>query len=256
MQNITFQLTSYFQHFFRGYRGRRGYGIHSPFAFSFVKETLYPKDSCSYYSFKRIEKLRSKLIESKDYTKSVDSQPISINYLVRTSAATVKDAQMLFRIAKQLGSKRIIELGTSLGLTTSYLASISTEAIIVSIDHNQANQNIASDNFKQLNLENIDLVNGKFSECLPAALDKLRYIDFAFIDGDHTEKGTLENYKSLRKHIRPNTVMVFHDIRWSKGMNKAWNEIINDNKITASFETYNIGIIFFDPDLNKQHYYV
>lgn len=256
MHNITFRLRSYFQHFFRGYRGRKGYGIHSPFAFSFVQETLYPKEFCSYYSFKQIEELRNRLIESKDYTKDIEGKAISINKIAGTSAASTDDAQMLFRIVKHLQGKRIIELGTSLGITTAYLASVATEASIISIDHNQACQNLASENFKELDIENIELVNGKFDECLPVSLNKLKHIDFAFIDGDHTKDGTLDNYQILRKYACPATAMVFHDIRWSKDMNQAWEEIITDKKVTASFETYNMGIIFFDPDLNKQHYYV
>lgn len=255
MQHFSFRISAFVKQFFKGFRGRRGYGIHSPFAFDFVKQTLYPDSGFTYYIYKAIEKKRQELRNDTRSLKITNNKSTSVKRIARTSASPSGNAQMIHRIAVSLQSKRILELGTSLGITTAYLASISKESKVISIDHDANSQAIAKEVFRELNIDNVELVNGEFSKVLPAVLNNIKYIDLAFIDGNHTKEGTLAHFDFIKKHARPSSVIIFHDIHWSKEMHDSWKEIITHDSITVSFETYNMGIVFFDPDLNKRHYF-
>lgn len=256
MSNIIFRTTAFIHHKIRTIISRKGYGIHSPFAFSFVNEIIYPDRESGYYKYNAIEKMRHRLFRNDTPITLIDGKTTSIKRIAKTSLAPAKDAQLLFRIATFMRSRRIIELGTSLGITSAYLASTSPSTKVISIDHNEACLAVATKNLALLGLDNITLVNNTFDQALAPALADLKKLDLLYVDGNHTGDTTMDYFTTALKHITPNSVIVFHDIHWSKDMYCAWNTIIKHHKITVSFECYNIGIVFFDPDLNKQHFRV
>jgi hypothetical protein len=51
-----------------------------------------------------------------------------------------------------------------------------------------------------------------------------------------------------------NTIFVFDDIYWSTEMKKAWDEISARPEVTISIDLYDLGIIFFRNNQEKQHF--
>ena len=50
--------------------------------------------------------------------------------------------------------------------------------------------------------------------------------------------------------------MIFDDIYWSKGMTEAWKTIIKHPSVSLSIDTFFWGIVFFNKDIEKEHYYL
>ena len=46
-----------------------------------------------------------------------------------------------------------------------------------------------------------------------------------FIDGNHSEDATIRYFEESIKYSDQKTILIFDDIHWSSGMEKAWDYI-------------------------------
>lgn len=239
----------------------RLHGVHSPFVFD-----LYEHVICHdgyYAAYTTVEKLRQKLLQNHlpiqvtdlgagSKTLNLSSRPIS--NLAKVSAKPPKYGQLLFRLVNHFQPEIILELGTSLGITTAYLAKAQSKSKIYSFEGcpNIAAQ--ASQNFRKLKIENINLVKGNLNQTLAPTVQKLPNIDFVFFDGNHQYKPTLEYFEVCLQKRHINSVFIFDDIYWSPEMEKAWREICQHPAVTLSIDLFHLGLIFFRPQQPKQHF--
>ncbi|NNM95732.1 MAG: SAM-dependent methyltransferase, partial [Bacteroidia bacterium] len=77
-----------------------------------------------------------------------------------------------------------------------------------------------------------------------------------FFDGNHRKEATLGYFKSFLPKVGDNTVFIFDDIRWSRGMYEAWMKIIKDDRTTVTIDLFNFGMVFFRRQQAKQHFVV
>ena len=108
--------------------------------------------------------------------------------------------------------------------------------------------------FKQFNLENIEVLTGNFSDSIETL--KLNTYDFVFFDGNHQKEATLNYFELLIETAHNDSVFIFDDIYWSKGMTEAWNTIIKHPKVTVSIDTFFWGFIFFRKEQKKEHFII
>lgn len=230
----------------------KGYGIHSPFVFEFVTKVL--NDDRQFYCFKTIEALRAQLQQAKTEITLQDfgagsrvhaSYKRKVADIARSSLKPKKFAQLLFRMVNFYQPVNILELGTSLGITTAYLASANTNANVVTMEGAKAVAAIAQINFHQLQLNNIKIVEGNFDDILAPTLNKFSKIDFAFIDGNHRKEPTLNYFQQILVKTTDNSILVFDDIHWSKEMEETWDIIKAHSRVTLSIDLFFIGIVFF-----------
>lgn len=255
MEHVLFRLRIYLLHSIKSFKSKHGYGVHSPFAFSFICDIINPKTSGRFYCYEIIEQLRDSLLNDNNKIVLDNGKTSTIKRIAKKSVSPKGDGQLLFRIALFMHSKNIIELGTSLGIGTAYLASANKQAKVISIDHNTAIQGIAKQNAKKIKINNITFVNNAFNDALDTILEKMSSPDLVFFDGHHKGDATLNYFDKVRKKSHAQSVFVFHDIHWSKDMYLSWKTIKKHQNITLSIECHNIGIVFFNPIFNKQHFY-
>ena len=122
MKKLSFVI-KYLQYWFSA---KNAHGIHSPFVFTLYNEVINKKGN--YYSYEKIEQLRKRLLLSKKEIDVTDlgsgkSGKRMIGEIGARSAKNAKYSQLLFRLANQFKPDIILELGTSLGISTCYLAS-------------------------------------------------------------------------------------------------------------------------------------
>ena len=256
------QLTGKYIRYFVTASNGRGHGIHSPFVYDFIKKVLRDKEE--YECYKPIEEIRKRLNEDKQIIKVEDHGAGSavlqtkdrvVGDMARSSLKSKKYAQLLFRIAKRYFPATIIELGTSFGITTSYLASANPGARVYTIEGSLSIASIASGTFSSLSLHNIVLKTGGFEQVLPSLLAGIPNADLVFIDGDHRKESTLTYFRQLLDHTSDTSIMVFDDIHWSREMEEAWGEIKLDSAVTLSIDLFFVGLVFFSKDFKtKQHF--
>lgn len=240
----------------------KGHGTHSPFIFEFITRVLNDKNN--YDAYATVEALRrqllndSRLLEVEDLgagSVGTSRKQRSIASIARNAAKSKKFGQLLFRMVRHYHSQTVIELGTSLGITTSYLALANPAANLITFEGAGAVAHTAKQNFESLQLSNISLIEGNFDDTLLPVLERLPSVDLAFIDGNHRREPTERYFHSLLTKTGNDSILVFDDIHWSREMEKAWETVKGHPSVRCTVDLFFIGIVFFRNEFReKQHF--
>ena len=260
----TFQLAKKYLKYYLTASNGKGHGVHSPFVFDFITNVL--RDKKTYDCYQTIEQQRSKLltntntIEVEDFgagSSVIKSNKRVVKDIAASSLKPKKFARLLFRMVQYYKPATVLELGTSLGITTCYMAKANEQAIIYTCEGSGAIAAIAKNSFANLQVNNIELTEGDFAKTLQPLLNKIGKIGFAFVDGNHRREPTVEYFTKLLNHSTPSTVLIFDDIHWSAEMEAAWKEIQGHPSVTLTIDLFFIGLVFINPDfIVKQHFTV
>jgi predicted O-methyltransferase YrrM len=258
----AFQLAKKYLRYYISAKNGKGHGVHSPFVFDFIIHVL--NDQKKYECYDITESLRKELlannttIEVEDFGAGSAVIPFKnrkVKDIAHSSLKKKKYARLLFRIAKYYQSKTIVELGTSLGITTCYLASANTNSRVFTFEGSHSIAQIALNNFKQAHLQNIDLIEGDFEKTLPGFNNKSDKVDLVFIDGNHRKEATLQYFDFFLTKSSTQTIFIFDDIHWSREMEEAWKLIQQNSSVTLTIDLFFMGLVFLSPDFKfKQHF--
>lgn len=258
------QLAKKYLHYYFTASNAKGHGIHSPFVFDFIKNVL--NDKKNYPCYQSIENLRKELlldrriIEVEDFgagSIAVPNTEKKIGAIAKAFLKPKKYAQLLFRIVQYYKAETVIELGTSLGITTAYFASANTNSNVFTLEGSTSVGSIAEENFKKLELQNVKVITGNFDNTLPLLLFQIHKIDLAFVDGNHRKKPTISYFEQLLNHSTKSTILIFDDIHWSNEMEEAWKEIQHHHQVTLTIDLFFIGIVFLKSEFKlKQHFVI
>lgn len=253
-------IRKYLSYWFGSFNGK-GHGIHSPFVFEFIQQVL--NDRHHYAEYEIVEQLRRKLlmdrtpVPAKDYGagSAIAGSAKTVAAIVKQTAKNAKYGQLLFRIARYYKPKYLLELGTSMGISTAYLASASTNSVVVSGEGNEVIAMMAGNNLSSIGIDNVKIISGNFDDTLPQLAAGLPQVDLAFVDGNHREQPTINYFNELVKYIPAEAIMIFDDIHWSAGMESAWRTIKDHPSVMLTIDLFFIGIVFFRPEFKvKQHF--
>ncbi len=237
-------------------------GIHSPFVFELYNKVI--AGSAMYYEFIPIEHLRERLLHTKETIEVTDfgaggkstgiTQTRKVKHIARKSAIPAKEGRLLFRLVNFMQPRNIIEMGTSLGISTLYQYKACPDAKLITMEGSRGTSTFAGINFKILQADTIRRVVGDFAETLPEVIKNLSFVDYVFFDGNHRKEATIEYFHQFLPFASENAVFVFDDIRWSQGMKEAWEEIIKEPKATVTVDLFSIGLVFLNRAQKKQDF--
>lgn len=234
------------------------HSLHSPFFFDLYTRVIVSRSSNE--EFAHIEALRKKLLASADTVHVADygagSQTLSgtsrkIRDIAATSLSSPKYASLYARLARHFHCSNIIELGTSLGINTLYLAS--SNAKVTTFEGAPEVVDYARSTFEFAGAKNIIVQEGNIDKTLPDFLQLSGKVDLAFMDANHRYEPTLRYASLLMDKIHLRSILILDDIHYSQEMERAWHELQKHPLVYASADLYRCGILFFDPSLNKQH---
>jgi predicted O-methyltransferase YrrM len=233
------------------------HSLHSPFFFDLYTKQIKPRASLEQYA--HIESLREKLIHDERYitvrdlgSKALKKSTRRISSIARTSLTPPRYSVLYARLAQYMGATCIVELGTSFGINTLYLAE-KRDASVTTFEGAPAVADIAALTFEFASKKNIELIIGNIDKTLPAFLQRTRRVDLAFMDANHRYEPTLRYFEWLLKKVHDKSVIIIDDIHHSSEMQKAWRVIQGHRLVYGSADLFRAGILFFDPSLNKQH---
>lgn len=230
------------------------HALHSPFVFNFMKDVLL--DKRKFYAFETIRTLRAKLyaddtqIEIKDFgagSLTHNTRFRKISDIAKNAGRSEKLGELLFRIINYFNITAVLELGTSLGLSSTYMAMANTNTKILTIEGSELIAAQAKSNFESLHIQNIKQLIGNFDHILPDVLQQENF-DLIFIDGNHRKNPTLAYFNMALPYAQPHSIFIFDDIHWSHDMLEAWQEIKSHPQVTCSVDIFYFGIVFFNPD--------
>lgn len=239
---------------------RVGYNIHSPYLFNFAITVLNKSANANLKN--KIENIRlsllnnEKIIEVNDLgagSKKKKSANRKISNIAKYSLTSPKYCTFLQKTIEFTKAKKILELGTSLGISSLYFSEASNKPEIHTVEGSENIAHIAQQNFN-LFKNNIFLHVSDFNSFFKKAIKENLKFDFFFIDGHHIKEATLKYFELAKKIMLPNSTFIFDDIRWSKGMYEAWLHIKNSEYQGASVELFKMGIILFNDNfIQKSH---
>jgi predicted O-methyltransferase YrrM len=270
------------------------YSVHSPFVYDFVENVL--EDERLFYVFHDAGWLRDQLINSAETVEVADfgagsqidgqAKIRKVSSIAQSAVSPDFQCQWLFRIAQLYGSEHILELGTSLGVATLYLAEGASRAgKVLTLEGSPKIAELARRNFNWfydttrklgltkndptiLNLDKyapnftvendknrIQILVGNFDDTLQTALNQLNSLDLAFIDGNHRYEPTVKYFEQCLAHAQPETVLIFDDIHWSTDMEKAWHDIQNNPSVRLTLDLFWCGVVFLRSENHEKENY-
>lgn len=237
-----------------------GFGVHSPFIFSFIQYVV--KETLPFYAFEKIEQKRrelqkdTRILSVKDFGTGQDGNK-EVRQIAARALKNPEQAQLLFRIVNYYHCEKVCELGSSLGITTMYLAAATGSGNkCISMEGCPETAAIARENFTRTGMRNIDLNICNIDDKLEDILAQNGRQDFFFIDANHCYEALSNYFKICLNYSTNKTIIVVDDIYRSEEMEKAWEEIKNHPAVKSTIDLFYMGIVFLNPDLNKKHYKV
>ena len=239
------------------------HAIHSPFVFDLVTNIIYKKTSTNKTT--EIESLRmslcenNKLISVKDFGAGSNinkNKERKIKDIAKNSSKNKKFGELLYRIVKHFKPTEIFELGTSFGISTLYLSKANSNSNITTFEGCKESAKIAIENFKKLDCTNIDTIVGEFGETFSKKLAEKSNVNMVFIDGNHSEDATIRYFEESIKYSDQKTILIFDDIHWSSGMEKAWDYIKKSQKTRVTVDLFFVGLVFLDQKLSKENFII
>ncbi len=252
---IHYQLTS---------ANAKGHGIHSPFIFELVTKVL--GDKTAYEDYVAVEHIRRELLHSNARIPTIDfgagsgSSKASgaqrrLSSIAHTALKPPKFGQLFYRMSRYYKPANILELGTSLGITTAYLAKGNPEAKVITLEGAPAIAAVARQNFATLGSSHIQVVEGNFDQTLAGVLQPLKSLDLAYVDGNHRLEPTLRYFEQMKPLLHTDSILIFDDIHWSPEMEQAWERLKQDPLVRCSVDLFYIGILFFRTEfMHTKHF--
>ena len=276
------------------FRAKTQYNVHSPFVFDFVQNVL--EDDRTFYVFKETDILRGELLASKDTIEVEDfgagsvidglKKTRKVSSIAGSALSPAFQCEWFFRICELYKPLTVIELGTSLGVSTLHLAEGSPRAAkILTLEGSSEIACLARrnfdwfyDTFRKTGLKHndpdvlkfdsyaqnfstefeknkIQIVVGRFENTLPEVLKSIKTLDLAFIDGNHRRVPTLDYFEQCLAKTHENTVLIFDDVHWSEDMEAAWETIKTHQRVRLSIDLFWCGIVFFrNENREKEHF--
>ena len=233
-------------------KAKTRHGLHSPFVYRLVDNIIYDFYAKNVYA--EVEAIRRELLNDKRIItitdlgagSRVNNDPHKrIGDIAQNALKPPRLAQLIYRLVADLQPKNVIELGTSLGTTSIYLQKAAPQAHVYTLEGCPETVDIAKESFAKAGVEEIELIPGNFDDTLKGLIDSLDQIDFVFVDGNHVKDATLRYFEWCLPKVHENTLLIFDDIHWSRGMKEAWEQIKAHPQVTVTVDLFWMGLVYF-----------
>ncbi|MCC5923330.1 MAG: class I SAM-dependent methyltransferase [Crocinitomicaceae bacterium] len=235
------------------------HGIHSPFVYNLSDVVLKLPISSSAqeeliaYKNDLINSTESIVIEDFGAGSRFLKDKRKISDIARISGSNMKTISLLYRLVNFYQPKRILELGTSLGIATNAMALAAPNASIYSVEGCAATHAQAKKHLAKYQRNNIELHQMNFANFFD---QNDQVFDFVFLDGNHREEAVIEMLEKLENFIHDETIILLDDIRWSSGMKRAWQKTIENQNYHVTVDLFKTGLILKRKHQQKEHFLV
>lgn len=227
------------------FRHRRGYGVHSPFAFNFITSVIYERGE--YYAYAELRTPRNE--RAKQVREAKKGHPKAL--ILRE-----KDERLLFRIINFAAPRTALIYGRDALRSMPYLQA--------------GRRHCAFRQIEDFCSTSIDEVLAPYAPTSPAQapLDFL-YTTTSAVPSEASAAPPVSAATSsvssapwaevFRRAIEissPTACFVVHGIHRSRRDHRLWRELIADPRVRVTFDLHDFGVAFFAPHLQKQDYTV
>ncbi len=183
----------------------------------------------------------------------------SVGHLCRRTSKPYRSALLLHKIIRSAGTKNGLELGTCLGISGSYEAAameLNGNGRMITMEGAAPVAALAQQTFDRLGHGRVEIVVGRFQDTLTGTVAEQGPFDYAFIDGHHDGRATIDYYNIILPHLTDGAIVVYDDIRWSNGMLDAWNALKVHESVEVSVDLEDVGICWVCKDPKPAEHFV
>ena len=237
--------------FYRFLRFRKGFGVHSPFAFNLITNVIDEK--CAYYAYDRIDIVRRQLLQN---GAPLGTTRMSVGRATARYGIRKSHGQLLFRLANYFKPKQIVQVGTGMGLSTLYLTGYSAHVQCISLEEDPARAEWARWCLERMGKRHVRVERGDYESLLPKALAQFETVDFLFFNAPERATELYGMFEKCVGHIQPDTVLVVEGLRASRAMQDFWERVKAHPATVLTFDLYHVGLVFFNKKMYRKDYIV
>ncbi len=178
-----------------------------------------------------------------------------ISSIARRSSVTRRQGALLYRLAKWYRPAAVIETGTGIGISTSYLAAGAGHAGVTTIEGSPAKFRFAQLHTDVAGSGGLEFLLGSFDTYFDGLIDNAPNRTLFFIDGDHRYVPTMQRISSiLSREELSETMVILDDIYWSDEMERAWKTSCAYPGVDISLDLFHMGILIRRPGISRHHF--
>ena len=194
---------------FLRFRHRRGYGVHSPFAFFFITHVVYER--APYYDYKKLKQTEKAL---------------ALQHGRGWRYESLKMKRFLFRLVNYSQPGTMIDAGR-VAASSLYLKAAKPAADYLAV-----------------------------TDLSELFLEADTPIDFLYLH-DCGRPGFVEEvFRICVSRTTQRSVFAVEGVGASAAMRAIWKRMQQHGRVGITFDLYDVGILFFDRSMTKQHYVV
>lgn len=239
------KLKKYVTKGIRKIKHRKGFGVHSPFAFSLITQVIDEK--FPFYAYDQIRELRKKYVTSR--------LPIPVPGRASRKGYSQKQLFLLYRLINRFSPQRILEVNNNGGIATMVLSMPHSKAEVLSVGNQpekmrQAARIIAGEKPRNVHLTEKDPVEALAE--LPAGYKADFILIHRFPKGYCAE----QMFRVVSPRMHSHTLVLVEAIHMDPEMRKLWGLFKNDPAVRVTMDMYEVGLAVNHDKLYKQNYIV
>lgn len=243
-------------------RSGNEHSIHSPFVYELYTKVIRPRDQHPDYD--QLRALRKQMLASTEEIEVLDlgagsrvnrSNKRKVRQIAKNAEKPERFGRLFHRLVRHLRPATVLELGTSLGLTTLYFAKANPEGKVITLEGCPETVRLANTNFGKVGESKIEVVTGNIDETLAQTLQRLdQPLDMVYFDANHRYEPTVRYFETCLPHASNESLFIFDDIYWSDEMTRAWEYIKAHPQVTVTVDLFWIGLVFFRKEQVKENF--
>ena len=175
-----------------------------------------------------------------------ESQQLMSGWTARLSSVLQYWGTCLYLLASTRRAKTILELGSCIGISGSYLASAPSCDKFITVEQSPVLASLANMNIRQV-ARSVQVWNAWFDDALDKILPALDgTLEMVYIDGHHEKAPTLHFMDRLIPYLGEGSLLVFDDIRWNRGMVEAWQIIARRPELSFAVDLGRLGVCIWN----------
>lgn len=220
----------------------RGFGIHSPFAFKFVRGVL--GERLPYYSYDHLSTLRKHVVKATG------------GRWRRTRVISFKDTKKLFRVVNFFNPQSILQVGTCHGVTSASMMAVSTTSHLYLYEPLLHEHNVAQQIIK-LHGDRVSTFTA-MEDSVTTYRASVDDNETPFILVNHLENESeeliLEEY--LTQIVNDSAVMVIRNIDHNKNVKHLWQVVKDAMPHGQTYTNEKTAIIVALPKLQREDFFL
>lgn len=222
----------------RTLKHRKGFGVHSPFAYSVITEVI--EEKLPYYAYHRMQRTYDK------------QSPIAF-----------KVACLLLRLANRFSCRRVVELGCDGGYSLLPLILTDSRLTVQTL----ALPDVASRTAERLawlpkRLQQVTFVpqltqlSAEAADFLIINANPFLPQDAQHLTPEQQQEADLQLIQWVIDHTTENSLIFVHGIQPRHALEHFWDELCDRDDISITMDLYDYGLAILKPRFFKQHYIV